>query len=181
MKDKSDEKLITLYRSGEADAGVELINRYAKDISKIANAYFLVGAEPEDLRQYGAIGLLKAIAGYKGVEPFSHYARICIRNEIFSEIKKSVRDIGVIKYFSEQLVEVDDPLERVIDRDAAEKIRKIINEECTSLEREVFELYLQGYGYAEIGDRLNKSAKAADNAIQRVRKKVIDGSAKCHI
>ena len=41
------------------------------------------------------------------------------------------------------------------------------------MEYRILTLYLQGFSYAEIGNELGKSSKTADNAIQRIRKKVI--------
>ena len=41
------------------------------------------------------------------------------------------------------------------------------------LEREVLEMYLQGMSYKEIADRVNKPEKSIDNAVQRIRRKLV--------
>ena len=40
------------------------------------------------------------------------------------------------------------------------------------MERQVLMLYLGGYSYKEIADSLRITSKAADNALQRVRRKL---------
>ena len=47
-----------------------------------------------------------------------------------------------------------------------------INKDLTKLEQEVFHLKLKGYDYKEIAKRLNKSPKAVDNTIQRIKVKI---------
>ena len=41
------------------------------------------------------------------------------------------------------------------------------------LEREVLEMYLQGMSYKELADRVNKPEKSIDNAVQRIRRKLV--------
>ena len=36
----------------------------------------------------------------------------------------------------------------------------------------ILELYLRGYSYVEIAEQVNRSPKAVDNAVQRIRRKV---------
>ena len=40
------------------------------------------------------------------------------------------------------------------------------------MENEVLRLHISGFRYADIATRLNKSPKAVDNALQRIRKKL---------
>ncbi|MGN0515790.1 sigma factor-like helix-turn-helix DNA-binding protein [Eubacterium sp.] len=49
-------------------------------------------------------------------------------------------------------------------------------EELSSFENEVLRLYIMGCKYNEIAEKLDRNAKAIDNAIQRIRKK-LDGVA----
>ena len=49
-----------------------------------------------------------------------------------------------------------------------EKIRK----QLSTFENEVLTLYLDGNTYQQIGEKMNKSSKSIDNALQRIKGKV---------
>jgi len=49
-----------------------------------------------------------------------------------------------------------------------EKIRK----QLSTFENEVLTLYLDGNNYQQIGEKMNKSSKSIDNALQRIKGKV---------
>ena len=44
--------------------------------------------------------------------------------------------------------------------------------QLSGFEAEVLRLYLQGLSYLEIAEQTNRSPKAVDNAVQRIRRKV---------
>jgi RNA polymerase sporulation-specific sigma factor len=47
-----------------------------------------------------------------------------------------------------------------------------IKESLSRLENKVLDLYLKGEDYREISQRLGKSPKSMDNALQRIKKKI---------
>ena len=47
-----------------------------------------------------------------------------------------------------------------------------IKERLSKFEYQVLELYLKGYDYTQIAEKLGKQPKAIDNALQRIRSKV---------
>ena len=49
-----------------------------------------------------------------------------------------------------------------------------IKSNLSHFEKNVFKLYLEGLSYVEIGQRMNKEAKAVDNALQRIKRKISD-------
>ena len=49
-----------------------------------------------------------------------------------------------------------------------------MKEQFTDMEKRIFSLYLRGFTYRQIGEKLQISPKAADNALQRARKKLRD-------
>ena len=55
-----------------------------------------------------------------------------------------------------------------------EQIRRRMKEQFTDMEKRIFSLYLLGYSYRQIGERMQISPKSADNALQRVKKKLRD-------
>ena len=73
----SDNRLIALYKEGDADAFAEICDRYRELVKGISRAYFLVGGDGDDLLQEGLLGLLKAVNAYdeNGGASFPTFAR----------------------------------------------------------------------------------------------------------
>ena len=51
---------------------------------------------------------------------------------------------------------------------------KVIESKLSKFEHQVLDEYLTGASYEEIGERLGKTAKSIDNAVQRIRAKLRD-------
>ncbi len=127
------------------------------------------------------IGLYAAIKSYsnnKGTK-FVTYASRCISNAIKSALNKfsRMKDIPQANVVSLD----DDSMETQFGLSAEDEylaqesvniISDSIYEELSHFESDVLHLHLIGLSYTEIGDKLGKSAKAVDNAIQRIRKKL---------
>ena len=87
--------LIVLAQQGDKAASEQLVLENAGLIWSIARRYFGRGVEPDDLYQLGALGFLKAIAGFDtqyGTQ-FSTYAV----PKIAGEIRRFLRDDGAVK------------------------------------------------------------------------------------
>lgn len=56
--------MFLLRRQGTAQASEYIMNKYKNLVRSKAHAYFIMGAEAEDLLQEGMIGLFKAIRDY---------------------------------------------------------------------------------------------------------------------
>ena len=89
------EELIARAQQGDREASETLVEENAGLIWSIARRYFGRGVEPDDLYQLGALGFLKAIAGFDtqyGTQ-FSTYAV----PKIAGEIRRFLRDDGAVK------------------------------------------------------------------------------------
>jgi DNA-directed RNA polymerase specialized sigma24 family protein len=64
-----------------------------------------------------------------------------------------------------------DPLQQYIGREAAESLRVFIETELTELERQCVARLIEGISYKDTALRLDRSAKAVDNALRRARAK----------
>ena len=87
--------LIARAQQGDMAASEQLVLENAGLIWSIARRYFGRGVEPDDLYQLGALGFLKAIAGFDtqyGTQ-FSTYAV----PKIAGEIRRFLRDDGAVK------------------------------------------------------------------------------------
>ncbi len=177
----SDESLCCAAARGDAVAEELLVVRYDWLVRSCARPLFLMGADQEDLIQEGMFGLLKAIRDFdpeRGAS-FRTFADLCIRHRMISAVRAAAAGRHAALNTSVSLEDeegesasVDDsPEAKLIDReDVRERFRRL-HQELTALERQVFPLYLQGLSYQEIAQKLSRSSKSVDNAVQRIRRK----------
>ncbi len=196
FEDYSDEKLVELAQSGDSDAESALIVRFMGLVKLETRPFFLVGADKSDLIQEGSIGLVAAIRDYDESRggSFRSFAEICISRKIYSAIKTAVRkkhqplndyvslDRNVFENINDDsdtvladnlvVPNLDNPEDLIIEKESYDELIAQMNERLTTLEKQVLELFLDGYSYAQIAESLSKTVKAVDNAIQRIKKKV---------
>ena len=188
----TDEALCRLAASGDRVAEEDLVVRYHWLVRACARPYFLAGGDSEDLIQEGMVGLLNAIREFspeKG-SPFRAYAETCIRNRILSAVRAAARDKhtplnhyvsfetplpggNTDSYpFSAARQPQQNPEDMFISREERRERLGTLLGQLSSLEAKILELYLRGHSYGEIAERVNRSPKAVDNAVQRIRRKV---------
>lgn len=188
-----DEELIDLVQSGESEANEFLIKKYKLFVHAKARSYFLIGADKEDIIQEGMIGLFKAIRDYdsKKISSFKSFAELCITRQIITAIKTATRQkhIPLNSYVSLDKPLFDDDSERtlmdmvtsskelnpeelMISKEEVKIIENKITEMLTDFEQGVLKLYLDGHSYKEISSEFNRSLKAIDNALTRVKRKL---------
>ena len=150
-----------------------------------ARALYLVGGDHEDLIQEGMLGLFKAVRDYKPEKEasFATFAGLCIDRQMYSAVASSQRQkhqplnsfVSLSEPVSEQelrLVDEETPEEIMISRENVIGMHERIKERLSKFEYQVLELYLKGYDYTQIAEKLGKQPKAIDNALQRIRSKV---------
>ena len=190
----TDEQLCKIAQEGSSTAEEMLIEKYKGLVKKKAQAYFIAGAEAEDVVQEGMIGLFKAIRNYDFERDagFKTFAGVCINNQILTAIKNadrakhyplndSVSLSKEIEYKSDVLTLGDilmasineEPEHKVIFEETVNFLKSPESELFSKFEWEVLDLKLKGHNYREIATRLNKEPKNIDNAIQRIRKKIL--------
>lgn len=181
----TDEELIARLRAGEREITDYLIDKYKSLVRTRARALYLVGGDHEDLIQGGMLGLFKAVRDYKpGKEAsFATFAGLCIDRQMYSAVASSQRQkhqplnsfVSLSEPVSEQelrLVDEETPEEIMISRENVIGMHERIKERLSKFEYQVLELYLKGYDYTQIAEKLGKQPKAIDNALQRIRSKV---------
>lgn len=187
-----DNELIALSRNGNASAEELLAARYSKLVRICARPFFLAGGDSEDLIQEGMLGLLSAIRRFDpdmGVS-FRTYAEQCIRNRIISAVESASRlkhtplNNGVSfeyllnkepatlhsAYYNSFSRRTE---EQVLAREREEEILVDNSKQLSDFERDVLEMYLQGMSSKEIAGRMDRLEKSIDNAVQRIRKKLM--------
>lgn len=181
----TDDALAQMVQDGSADAFVELTNRYLPLVRAKAASFHSFALEADDLWQEGLLGLYSAASNYdpKGNAGFRTYAGVCISNRIVTAYRSSASLKNTIlnnslslqdEDFSDSLVSSAgmDPEMLIIARESVQAVNAHLNASLSSMEKDVLRLYLNGCSYGEIAERLSISGKAADNAMQRIRKKL---------
>ena len=92
-QDLEDAEIVSLAQAGDAQASEYIMNKYKNLVRSKAHAYFIMGAEAEDLLQEGMIGLFKAIRDYdkEKNDSFYAFAVMCIRRQLISALKRATR------------------------------------------------------------------------------------------
>ena len=181
-------------REGSETAEEILIEKYKGLVRAKAKAYFIAGAEAEDVVQEGMIGLMKAVRSFDADREasFKTYAGTCINNQILKAIRKAEREknqpLNDAISLDNRLREKDDdltigdiikgsmfdePEEKVIYEDTLERLGNISRQIFSPLESKVLRAKIAGKNYQEIAEELGKSPKTIDNALQRIRKKIM--------
>lgn len=187
----SDEELIKRLRGGDGNIMDFILDKYKPLVRKKANAMYLIGGETDDLIQEGMIGLFKAIRNFDGEKEtsFFYFAELCITRQLYSAVEASNRKKhaplnSYISFYSEAGEEgrsladtlkaggMDDPEQRIIDQETVMLFWEKMKERLSKMEQEVLDQYLSGLNYQQIADRMKKSPKSIDNALQRIKSKI---------
>lgn len=191
-----DEELIERYRNGDDEAFDCILNRYKNIVKKKASALYIAGGDRDDLIQEGMIGLYKAVKNYDGGRyvSFVTYASMCINRQMCTAITRANRKkhepLNESISYDAPLTDEDgeeismgillsdnnksNPEIRYIDEFTAEDMITRILGSLSQYEKQVIMLAMDGFGYVEIAARLGRSPKSIDNALNRIRTKVLN-------
>ena len=189
-----DEAVVELCHQGNIMAEEYLLNKYKNFVRSKARSYFLIGADHEDIVQEGMIGLYKSIRDFRSDRQasFRAFAELCITRQIITAIKTATRQkhIPLNSYVSlnkpiydedsdrtlmDVIVEghATNPEELLISQEDLNNINHHLASMLSELEREALSAYLDGKSYQEIAAQTGTHAKSIDNALQRVKRKLV--------
>lgn len=191
----TDEEVVRIAQVEKREDAVDfLVNKYKNFVRAKARTYFLVGGDREDIIQEGMIGLYKATRDYKSgrLASFRAFAELCVTRQIITAIKSATRQKhqALNNYVSlskpaydddnertllETLEssEVTDPEEMFLEEEELHNLEEVMGHVLSDLEWDVLIDYLDGVSYQEIANRTNRSVKSIDNALQRVKRKLV--------
>ncbi len=194
---RTDEQIIEDIRAGKTSGVDYLLEKYKNLVRKKARALYLIGGDSDDLIQEGMIGLYKAIRDFQGEKEssFLSFASLCIERQLYNAVKGANRlknsplnsyvslDVPVggdtvsgdaVQTLGETLERsgISNPEDIMIDRERVGKIEEYMKNHLSGFEQSVVNLFIEGMNYQQIADRMNKSPKSIDNALQRVKKKL---------
>lgn len=186
-----EKKYVLLARSGDNEALEKLFTKYKNDILRNGKSFFIKGGDIDDLLQEGYIGLMKAIKSYdetRGVS-FSTFANLCIKRQIITAIKTSTSNrnqklnssilgdkevnLDDLAQYTKPSIKFFSPEDILLGKELIELLNNYLSVNLTDLETKVFFYMCRQYKYNEIATILNEPSKKIDNAIQRIRKKVL--------
>ena len=92
-KDYRDEELVRIAQAGDDAVQDYLLDKYKSLVRAKSRAYFLIGADSEDIIQEGMIGLYKAVRDFNGEKntSFRSFAELCVNRQMITAIKAATR------------------------------------------------------------------------------------------
>jgi RNA polymerase sporulation-specific sigma factor len=199
-RELEDLQLVIRARNGDPHSMDTLIRRYTGFVRLKASSYFLAGGDSEDLIQEGLIGLYKAVRDFRSDKEtsFRSFAELCITRQIITAIKTATRfkhaPLNTYVSFSQtpagQESEgdctlgdalpgplVDEPSICVISTEELQSLVFCLGKGLSKLEADALRLYLEGCSYEEMAQELEVDTKTIDNALQRVKRKILQHQA----
>ena len=196
QRELEDLQLVLRVRNGDDSALETLMRRYTGFVRLKASSYFLAGGDAEDLVQEGLIGLYKAVRDYRPDKEtsFRSFAELCVTRQIITAIKTATRfkhaPLNTYVSFSYTPAghdsdgectlgdalpgpSVDDPSIRVISTEELQSLVFCLGTGLSRLEADALRLYLDGLSYEEMAAELGCDTKTIDNALQRVKRKIL--------
>ncbi len=189
-----DQIVVKSAQAGDSNASEFLLYKYRSLVRTKIRSYFLLGAERDDLLQIGMIGLWQSIMDYcpeKGIS-FLSFARICVERHVITAIKSAGRrkqtplntaislecftdeydtdfNLADIVLTSSEM----DPGEMLIRREDHKMMRDALKALLSDFEWQVLMKYRYGKSYREIADELACKPKSVDNALGRIKRKIV--------
>jgi RNA polymerase sporulation-specific sigma factor len=189
-------QLVLRARNGDEGALDQLMRRYTGFVRLKASSYFLAGGDSEDLIQEGLIGLYKAVRDFRTDKEtsFRSFAELCVTRQIITAIKTATRfkhqPLNQYVSFSHTPAgqdtdgectlgdalpgsAVEEPSVVVISTEELQSLVFTLGTGLSRLESDALRLYLEGSSYEEMADELGCDTKTIDNALQRVKRKIL--------
>jgi len=196
QRELEDLQLVIKARNGSGAAMDALIRRYTGFVRLKASSYFLAGGDGDDLIQEGLIGLYKAVRDFRADKEtsFRSFAELCVTRQIITAIKTATRfkhaPLNTYVSFSHTPAGQDgdgectlgdalpgpgvhEPSVMVISTEELQSLVFCLGTGLSALEADALRLYLEGSSYDEMAERLACDTKTIDNALQRVKRKII--------
>jgi len=177
-------ELVLRAQQGDEQAAEQVMTLFRPLVQSVAGRFYVPNCDPEDISQIAFIGLWRAVLYYDPNRNagFAAFARVCIRRQILSELKRMQRLCVPVLSLSENeedsrrwLEQLPDPnqdlFRQLVELESAQQRREFLGTRLSPLESKVVALYHQQLSYREIAAQLGCSPKAVDNALTRIKRK----------
>ena len=196
QRELEDLQLVLKAANGSTAAMDQLIRRYTSFVRLKASSYFLAGGDSDDLLQEGLVGLYKAVRDFRPDKEtsFRSFAELCVTRQIITAIKTATRlkhaPLNTYVSFSHTPAgqesesecslgdalpasHVHEPAVKVISTEELQSLVGCLSSTLSPLEADALRLYLEGSSYDQMAEELGCDTKTIDNALQRVKRKII--------
>ncbi len=175
-----DIELLTSAKNGDENAINQILSENKQLVVAIARKYYLLGGDRDDLIQEGMIGFFRAITSFDAGKntSFKNYAIRLIERSIISAIRHANNCNNQLSSNSLPLFDSDDcigddcPENQILGEERYRELQNKIKTLLSDFEQTVTELYLKGYTYVDIANKLDKTPKSIDNALTRIKNKL---------
>ncbi len=189
-------ELIIEAQNGNENSKNILIEKYEPLIMAVIKRkdYYIEGGEAQDLIQEGRIALFNAIKAYSTEKQvkFSSFARTVIENHIKNIIKSfsgsknaplnnayNINNQGELDLNEDKDLFIPiKPTQSIEDDYLGEQNAKLlidnIVKNLSPMENKILQLKLQDLSYIEIANELKLTNKAVDNALNRIKNKILN-------
>jgi len=196
QRELEDLQLVLKAANGSSAAMDQLIRRYTSFVRLKASSYFLAGGDSDDLIQEGLVGLYKAVRDFRPDKEtsFRSFAELCVTRQIITAIKTATRlkhaPLNTYVSFSHTPAgqesesecslgdalpasHVHEPAVKVVSTEELQALVGCLSSSLSPLEADALRLYLEGSSYDQMAEELGCDTKTIDNALQRVKRKII--------
>jgi RNA polymerase sporulation-specific sigma factor len=186
--------LVRKAKNGDEKSFDEIVKILESDLKKIANKYYIVGSDDQDVLQECRIGVWKAIKDFdeQGGMTFKNFSvNLCVKRHLITAMshantqKFKIQNEAVslstpVSHNEEDGIQtyadfIPDPesdlLNKYIVQEEFSTNLSLISEKLTDLESSIFSQYSVNSSYKDIAQVLNVKPKTVDNALMRIRKK----------
>lgn len=198
-EDHTDEQVAVMAQGGDIAAAEYLLKKYRPLILKVADGNFekAAGSDKDDMAQEARIGFFKAITTFDKNKnhTFGAYAKACAVNQVINAVKAANRkkhallnnslslettinsrdaehEITIGETIEEK--NIPDPEMLAIFNDMIRYINENEKGLFTDLEIKVWNEYAHGKEINDIAKELNKNAKSIYNAMDRLKRKILE-------
>ena len=169
--DKSLPEIIALAKTGNDDAFEALVNEYKPMIKSVISRYSL---DERDAFSEACMGFYRAVSSYElgqSEVTFGLYAKICVERSVIDMHRREGRSTS---RYVDSSVDVDKlavpgGVQAMLEhREQTAYFLAVAKETLSDLEFDVYRYWILGYKTSDIASSLGITAKAVDNAKNRM-------------
>lgn len=185
--------LVKKAKEGDNKAFNKILKIFDQDIKKLANKFYIVGSDEQDVLQESKIGVWKAIKDFdeNAGMSFKNFSLLCCKRHLITamshantlKFKLQNEAVSLSAPTSHQVDDITLTYADIIEDKNSNLLLNYIKQEefndnlsliegkLTKLEMAIFNQYAHNSSYKDIADALEIKPKTVDNALMRVRRK----------
>jgi len=183
IEDLDDITLVIKAQNGDNVSMEILLKRYQGLARSKSRKFFLTDGTNEDLYQEGLLGVFKAIQDFDSTknDNFTGFVALCVSRKIIDAIRTSTREkhkmlndaisiYALDDNFSNKYN--DDPINKYTVFESTEEFYNKLDSLIKPIQLKILKLYLDGYSYNEIAEKMEMPVKKIDNSLNAVKIKI---------